>query len=154
MMNWILLVMATIAAIVVAMIVGGLLAPRGRLATRTLTVDAAPEAVYRLLREADGPPRWCPALPTMRVDEEHQPSALRFTLLDDEGTRLGTWDVTVRAERGRTVATIAEQVSVSNPVVRFLRSFGGNGTRPQRFLEAVARELGGAHVVGGSDSPV
>lgn len=154
MMNWILLVMGAVAAVVVAMIVGGLLSPRIRTATRTLTCEATPDAVYHLLREADGPPRWCPALPTMDVQVADAPRHLRLALRDDDGAPLGTWDITVHGHEAHTVVTLTETVAVNNPVLRFLRSFGGTGERPQRFLEAVARELGCPPRIGVVDSPV
>jgi hypothetical protein len=142
MMNWILLVMAAVAAIVVAMILGGLMAPRTRMATRTLECDASATDVYRLLREADGPPRWYAALPTMHVQDELAPHRVQFALVNDDGTPMGSWKVTVHTEPERVVATITEHVAVDNLILRFLRSFGGNGARPQAFLEAVAGQLG------------
>jgi uncharacterized protein YndB with AHSA1/START domain len=148
MMNWILLVMAAVAAIVVAMIVGGLMAPRTRVATRTLDCDASASDVYRLLREADGPPRWFAALPTMHVQDESAPDRVHFALLNDDGTPMGTWIVTVHSEQERVVATITEQVDVDNVLLRFLRSFGGDGARPRAFLEAVAGQLGVAARIG------
>jgi hypothetical protein len=148
MMNWILLVMATVAAIVLSMIIGGLLAPRERVATKSLVCEALPERVYALLREADGPPRWCASLPTMRLQNEAPPDRATFALFDDDGRDLGTWHITVRRDGDHTVATIREQVAVPNPILRFLRSFGGNGARAQAFLESVAGELGVAPQVG------
>lgn len=142
MMNWILLVMATVAAVVLSMLIGGLLAPRVRVATKSLACDVEPERLYRLLREADGPPRWCASLPAMRVQEEAAPHGVTFMLFDDDGGALGTWHITVRQDHELTVATISEQVAVPNPILRFLRSFGGNGARVQAFLAAVAGELG------------
>lgn len=142
MMNWILLVMATVAAVVLSMLIGGLLAPRERVATKSLMCDAQPERVYALLREADGPPRWCASLPTMRVQSEAPPHRATFALFDDDGGDLGTWHLTVQRDGDHTVATIREQVAVPNPILRFLRSFGGNGARAHAFLEAVAGELG------------
>lgn len=153
MMHWILLLMATVAFVVVAMVVGGLLSPRIRVATRVLTCDRARAEVYRLLRQADGPPPWCPSLPTMRAEDEIEDERVRFALEDDDGTPIGSWVVTVSEGGGRTVATITESVSVSNPVLRFLRSFGGNGARPQAFLQAVAGELGVPALVRDHDMP-
>jgi hypothetical protein len=100
--------------------------------------------VYARVREADGPPRWCADLPTMQVAAEAVPHDVTFTLLDDEGAEMGRWHVTVGVHdggNGQTIVTITESVTVHNLLLRFLRSFGGNGARPQRFLEAVAQQL-------------
>ncbi|GAB1343700.1 hypothetical protein [Gemmatimonas sp.] len=141
MMNWILLVMATVAAVVLAMLIGGLLSPRVRVASKSLVCDVEPERLFQLLRAADGPPRWCASLPTMRVQEEAPPHGVTFMLFDDDGGARGMWRITVQRDEERTVATISEQVTVPNPILRFVRSFGGNGARLQTFLEAVAGEL-------------
>ena len=148
MMNWILLVMATIAAVMVAMLVGGAMAPRTRFSVRSLIVPHPVPVVYARVREADGPPRWCAELPTMQVAAERAPHDVTFTLLDDDGTEMGRWHVTVVVQEGahvgatgHTIVTITESVTVHNLLLRFLRSLGGNGARPQRFLEAVAQQL-------------
>lgn len=142
MMHWILLAMAAVAGVVLAMTLGGLMAPRTRVATRILTCDFPPAVVFRRLREADGPPRWHPSLPTMRMEEETPPLRLRFVLVSDDGVPFGTWDVGLAVHDGQTITRLTETVTVTNPVVRFLGSFGGAGARPQAFLESVARELG------------
>lgn len=145
MMNWILLVMATIAAVVVAMLLGGAMAPRTRRSVRSLYAARRVNDVYACVREADGPPRWCANLPTMRVADAQAPDRITFTLIDDDGAEMGQWDVTIAVVSGedvRTCVTITETVTVQNLLLRFLRSLGGNGARPQRFLEAVARQLG------------
>jgi hypothetical protein len=145
MMNWILVIMGTIASVMVAMLLGGAMAPRTRTSVRALTTARDIEDVYARVREADGPPRWCAALPTMQVHEEQAPHAVTFLLLDDEGTEMGRWHITLGAPPGTTShtrVTITESVTVNNVLLRFLRSIGGNGVRPQRFLEAVAHQLG------------
>lgn len=142
MMNWILLVMGGIVAVVLAMLLGGAMAPRTRTATRTLRTSRRADEVFAYLRQADGPPRWCADLPAMRVREAEPPHRLDLTLLDDDGQPIGEWQVSVREEEGGTVATIAETVRVDNLLLRFLASLGSDGARPQRFLDAAAAQLG------------
>lgn len=146
MMNWILLVMGGIAAIVIAMLLGGAMAPRTRISSRSLKTDRRADAVFALLRQADGPPRWCADLPNMRCTNEQPPREATFVLLDDDGQDIGRWHVSVEtltnAARSYTQATITESITVNNLLLRFLRSLGGNGARPQRYLEAVAAQLG------------
>jgi hypothetical protein len=142
MMNWILLAMAAVAGVVLAIAMGGLLAPRVRVTTRMLTCDRSPEEVFRRVREADGPPRWHPSLPTMQVEEDAPPQRLRFVLLSDDGAPFGIWQVTVAAHDGQTITRLTETVNMANPIVRFLASVGGAEDRPRAFLESLARELG------------
>ena len=141
-MNWILLVMAAIVAVVLAMLVGGAMSPRERVATRALSTPCPAADLFALVRAADGPPRWCADLPGMRVVHESPPTSVHFALITDDGAPMGTWTVHVTETTRGSTATIVETVAVPNLLVRFLRSIGGNGARPERFLWAVARELG------------
>ncbi|WP_396224051.1 hypothetical protein [Gemmatimonas sp.] len=141
-MNWILLVMAAIVAVGLAMLAGGAMAPRERVAARALTTPCPAADLFALLRAADGPPRWCANLPAMRVVHESPPATVHFELVTDDGAPMGTWTVHVTEMAQGSKATIVEAVAVPNLLLRFVRSIGGNGARPERFLVAVARELG------------
>ena len=147
MMNWILLVMATIAATIVAMLLGGAMAPRTRRAVRSLHTTRTVADVYATAREVDGPPRWCADLPNMRVITEQAPHELTLVLLDDDGADTGQWHITVQPANGtengadHAVITVAESVSETNLLLRFLRSLGSGGGRLERFLDALARQL-------------
>ena len=50
-MYWILFVMAAIAAVVIALVVGGLATPRAHAVARTTCVPAAPDAVWVSMRD-------------------------------------------------------------------------------------------------------
>ena len=104
MMNWILLVMATIAAVMVAMLLGGAMAPRTRRSVRSLHAARHVHDGYACVREADGPPRWCADLPTMHVADVQAPDRITVTLIDDDGAAMGQWDVTVAAVRGGLIS--------------------------------------------------
>jgi hypothetical protein len=156
-MNWILLVMAGIAAAVVAMLLGGALAPRTQTATRTLVVTGSMDTVYGRVREVDGPPRWCADLPSMHVTAEAAPHRLDLTLTDDDGRPMGAWQITLHPRPAGAESTvdavqvqvqvqvrITETATVDNLVLRFVRSLGGNGARPHRFLAALAEQSGAA----------
>ncbi|AMW06056.1 hypothetical protein [Gemmatimonas phototrophica] len=142
MMNWILLVMAAIASVVVALILGGLATARTHRATRDLYFRAPIDAVWTLVRTIDETPAWCASLPAMTVLQEHAPHALTTQLLDDTGTPMGTWTLTLLAQKGGTQLSAAEEVDVRNPIQRFLRSFGAHSQRLDGFVEALGRQLG------------
>lgn len=57
-MYWILLVMALIFSLVVATLVGGLATPRKHVAGRAITLRAAPERVWTLIRTVKEYPNW------------------------------------------------------------------------------------------------
>ena len=57
-MYWILFVMGTVVAVVVAVLVGGLVTPRGHSATRVLSLKASPEVVWTRVREVAQYAQW------------------------------------------------------------------------------------------------
>jgi hypothetical protein len=142
MMNWILLVMAAIASVVVALILGGLATARTHRAARDVHFRAHVDAVWQLVRTIDETPAWCPDLPAMLVLEERAPQALTTQLLDDTGTPIGTWTLALHERDGGTQLSVAEEVDVRNPIQRFLRSFGAHSQRIDGFVGALGRQLG------------
>jgi hypothetical protein len=140
-MNWILLVMAAIGSVILAMIAGGLLTPRTRVTTRTLVTAHGAAELFALLRAADGPPRWCADLPTLRLEHEAPPHRVHFTIVSDDGVDIGDWQITVETGNAHTTASITETVSTVNPLLRFISTLGGSAGRTQHFLDAVAQQL-------------
>lgn len=67
MMNWILLLMGLVVAVVVALMLGGLMAPKQRRVVRGIRLPIRPDEAWPVVRQVDGPPRWCASLPNMRV---------------------------------------------------------------------------------------
>jgi hypothetical protein len=141
-MNWILLVMAAIASVVLALILGGLASTRTRSAAREVRLRAAITDVWALVRTINDTPAWCPDLPPMTVLEETRPRLLKTAVLDDTGAPVGTWLVAMSERDEGTQLSIAESVDVANPVQRFLRSFGNEAQRLDEFLRALGAQLG------------
>lgn len=155
MMNWILLIMGTIVAVVAALILGGLMAPRRHRVVRGIRLPVAPDAAWPLVRQVDGPPLWCASLPNMRVQDEKEFVQLRLDVLDDDDIVVGEWQLALlpldaagripqdgATDAEATLLVLAEQTDIGNPVVRLVRSVGQHSDRADRFLEAVAQQLG------------
>lgn len=142
MMNWILLVLAAIASLVMAMLVGGLLVPARVEISRSLDLATPPEDVWRLIHAVEQIPHWCPALPTLIVTDAAAPDRLALRLVGDSQEVVGDWKVLVEVHEGRTRLTVFESSVTSNPLLRFLRNFGGRTTRVDRLLRATATQLG------------
>ena len=132
-MYWILFVMAAIAAIVIALIVGGLATPRDYIVARTTVMPAAPDTVWKAIREllTDG------SL-SFTVTTEEAPHRLVADALDDNLQVAGNWTWTLAPEHDGTRVTITSRGSVGNPVVRFIRTFVGH----TRSMDKHLRELG------------
>jgi hypothetical protein len=142
MMNWILLVMAAIVAVVGALVLGGLVSPRTRLVSREVRLRAPLDTVWRLLCTVEETPAWCPELPNMTVVQEEPRQLRRLQLLDDAGEPVGEWTLVSSARDGGTQLSVAEVVVLRNPIQRFLRSFGSGTARVDGFLRALATQVG------------
>jgi hypothetical protein len=155
MMNWILLVMGLVVAVVVALMLGGMMAPKQRRVVRGIRLPIAPDEAWPVVRQVDGPPRWCASLPNMRVVQEQEAVQLVLDVLDDDNVVTGQWQLAVlpldesglipQGEHRAAVASLlvlAEQTATGNPVVRMVRSVDRSAGRVDTFLEGVALQFG------------
>ena len=155
MMNWILLVMGLVVAVVVALMLGGMMAPKQRRVVRGIRLPVTPDEAWPVVRLVDGPPRWCASLPNMRVVQEQDAVQLVLDVLDDDNVVTGQWQLAVlplaetglipQGEEQAAVASLlvlAEQSSMGNPVMRMVRSVDRGAGRVDTFLEAVAQQFG------------
>lgn len=151
MMNWILMVMATIASILIAMVVGGLMTPARVDIARCVPLAARRDDVWRLVRAVDQIPDWCPSLPAFEMIAEQAPETLSLRLRNDSQDIVGEWRVQFEEssdeQADRTMLTVFESSVTTNPILRFLRGFGGRTGRVDRFLQATAEQLGEFGVV-------
>lgn len=155
MMNWILLVMGLVVAVVVALMLGGMMAPKQRRVVRGIRLPIAPDEAWPVVRQVEGPPRWCASLPNMRVVQEQEAVQLVLDVLDDDNVVIGQWQLAVlpldesglipQGEHRAAVASLlvlAEQTATGNPVLRMVRSVDRSAGRVDTFLEAVALQFG------------
>jgi len=142
MMNWILVVMGAIASIIVAMIVGGLMAPARLDIARTIRIAAPRDRVWQVVREVQHIPDWAPHLPTLEVLTETAPEALTVRLRNDSQEVVGEWRLQLVANEGRTELSVFESSVTTNPIARFLRGLRNRNARVDSFLSGVAARLG------------
>ncbi len=162
-MYWILFVMGALVSLVLAVIVGGFATPRKHVAARSVTVRAAPETVWALVRNVGSYAEWRPEIQSSLVDgEEWQEFTPRRTLrfgvaeseaprrfvariLDDDLPFTGewTWECTPHADGTRV--TLTERGDIGNPISRFVAAhMTGYTSSIDAALGALAIKVGDA----------
>lgn len=142
MMNWILVVMGVIASIILAMLIGGLMAPARLDITRTIRIAARRDEVWRVVRGVQQIPDWAPQLPALEVTQEDMPSTLTVRLRNDSQELVGEWRLRLEVAGDGTDLSVFESSVTSNPIARFLRSLRNRNLRVDGFLGGVAEQLG------------
>lgn len=165
-MYWILLVMGLLVSLVAAAIVGGLATPRKYVAARALTLRAAPERVWALIRTVKAYPDWREEIMSVEEFSGNDPRPAwteigrqkslsyvaatdepphRFTarILDDDLGYSAEWQFVVTPSASGSRLVITEHGEVGNPVFRFVRAhlLGHTGSI-DNYLRDVALELG------------
>lgn len=162
-MFWILFVMGAMAAVVIALIVGGLTTPRAHLASRVVRLRAAPETVWGVVRDVASYAAWRPGVQSTQVEgtewEEassrrsvrfgitHDEPPVRFSarILDDDLPYQGEWSWEIEADAGGSRVTLTERGEVGNPVFRFIGTHMIGHTRSiDEALSALATRVGDA----------
>lgn len=164
-MYWILLVMGALAAVVIALVVGGLATPRAHVVSRCVTVAASTDLVWRTIRDVGRYAEWRRELresvasngddgPEWRessgggsqrfgivVDEA--PVRLTARILDDDAPFTGEWSWAVAPEGAGTRVTLTERGEVGNPLFRFIAAhMYGYDRTIDRYLRALAVRVG------------
>lgn len=160
-MYWILFVMALIVSLVLAVLVGGFVTPRKHTAARTLTLRAAPETVWKLVRTVTEYPNWRDDIRSVeimagndprlawtenslsksvsyRADVDEAPSRFTARILDDDLGYSGEWQYVISPFDGGTRVTITEVGEVRNPVFRFFGNFIGYTRSIDAYLNNLA----------------
>lgn len=162
-MYWILFVMGAIAAVVVAVIVGGLATPRDHAVARAVVLNAPLADVWSTVRnvaryhewrhelehaelvDTEQPqPRWRETSTrgsvTFGITRDEAPHTLAARILDEDLPFSGEWTWSLRAEGNGTRVTITELGSVPNPVFRFIAAhFMGYTRSLDTYLTALAQ---------------
>jgi hypothetical protein len=165
-MYWILFVMGAIAAVVVALLVGGLVTPRDHVVARSIILPTAPDTVWHTIRdfaryadwrdELEGvalvdpeqpQPRWRETSTrgsvTFGVTLDEPPRRLAARILDDDLPFTGEWTWQVTPDGDGARITITERGSVGNPLFRFIAAhFLGHTRSLDGYLGALARRHG------------
>jgi len=167
---WILFVMGSVVAVVVALLVGGMVTPRHHRVARSIVVNADPDTVWRAVRDVaqyatwrddilsavlvdtDQPGvRWCETSRrgsvTFGIVHEHAPHAFAARVLDDDLSYSGEWRWHVGDVAEGTCLAITESADVGNPVFRFVGTHVIGHTRAlDVYLVAFARHVGSSGV--------
>ena len=147
-MYWILFVMAAMAAIVIALIIGGLATPRTHVVARTMVAPAAPEAVWAAIRDIMEH-----GATSFTVRTEDASRELVADRLDDNLEGAGTWTWLLQPEGAGTRVTLTQQGSVENPIARFVAIYAGYTRYVDRHLRELAAQLGAHDVAIDNASP-
>jgi hypothetical protein len=166
-MQWILVVVAGLAGLVVLLIVAGLLLPRTHRATSTIQIGKPPAEVWSAVRDLGKVPEFWPDiktsvrqpdrdghevwLQTMRngfalplVIEEDNPPTRMVTRIAIEGKAPfgGSWIYEVAASGAGTIVTLTEDGFVDNPFFRVVSKMMGYHATLDGYLKALARRFG------------
>lgn len=155
-MYWILFVMGSVVAIVLALVVGGLVTPRAHVVSCSMTMRAPQAVVWGVIRDVGAYASWRPELRSSVVDgnewqESTARNAVRFgitadepptrfaaRILDEDLPYTGEWEWQLTPHDGGTTVTITERGDVANPIVRFLGAHVFGHTRTiDAFLGAL-----------------
>jgi uncharacterized protein YndB with AHSA1/START domain len=166
-MQWILLIVGGLIALVLLLVVIGLLLPRTHRATSAVQISKPPAEVWAAIRDLGRVPEFWPEiktsvrqpdrdgkeawLQTMKngfalplVIEEDQPPARLVTRIAIEGKAPfgGSWIYEVAESGGGTRVTLTEDGFVDNPLFRVISKMTGYHSTLDGYLKALARKFG------------
>ena len=165
-MYWILFVMGGIAAIGVALVIGGLATPRHHEVARSMTLPVTPDRLWMSVRDIDAYGQWRHELEdvervdtdqaqprwretntrrslTFGVTRDEPPHRFSASILDDDLPYTGEWTWIVEPHGTGARVTITERGSVLNPIYRFIGAhFIGYTRSLDRYLASLAAHHG------------
>jgi uncharacterized protein YndB with AHSA1/START domain len=167
-MKTVLVVSAILVLLAIVVVAIGAMLPVKHVASRSATLPASPEAVWRLITDINGFPAWrsdvkaVERLPdrdakpvwvedttsgriTLAVDRAEPPRLLVLRIADPDLPFGGTWTYELSPDGSRTVLKITENGEVYNPVFRFVSRFvfGHEGTI-KGYLAAIEKRTSSA----------
>lgn len=160
-MSWPWLVGAGVVGLAVLVVVIGAALPVEHVATRSVTLNAAPERVRALVADVASAPSWRTGITRVEVTDaarfiEHSRFGPMAMVVDEDGparrvTRIaddsqgfgGSWTFDYApAAGGGTTVSITERGTVRNPLFRFLSRFVFGHTKTiEQYLADLARAV-------------
>ena len=145
-MYWILAIMATIAAAIIALVVGGLVTPATYRVARRIHLRRHAHEVHALLADISAYEQWLPSatslVPMAQGPTDAPGDALGLTLqATDDDTKAQwqwSWEVDAGGGGAHCRVTLTERGRVGNPVLRFVAALRGHGSHAERTLRALA----------------
>lgn len=165
-MKWILIVVVGLVLLVGMMAAIGLMLPKGHRAVKTVTLAAAPAAVFAVITDFARATEWrsdvtrVEMLPDdagrqtfreigkqgailYRVEVREAPSRLVTRIADPSLPFGGTWTYELKPQGSGTELTITEDGEVYNPIFRFMsKVFFSQTATMEKFQESLKRKLG------------
>jgi uncharacterized protein YndB with AHSA1/START domain len=165
-MYWILFVMALMASIVIAMIVGGLATPRAHTVSKSVVLAAPLNDVWLTIRTVSAYATWRSDLEDVELIDtaqshvrwremstrrsmalgivaEEAPHRLVVRILDEDLPFSGEWEWALRADGASTQVTVTERGEIGNPIFRLIGTyFIGHSKSIERVLGDLARRHG------------
>ena len=150
-MYWILAIMAAIAAVIIALLVGGLVTPATYRVARRIHLRRHAHEVYALLADVSAYEQWLPSAASLvpmtpgPTNAAGDAQGLTLQVTDDDTKVQWQWHwevdasaVDVTAHGARCRVTLTERGRVGNPVLRFVAALRGHGSHAERTLRALA----------------
>jgi hypothetical protein len=141
-MKWIVIGLATLAALVVVIAVIGAMLPRDHVASRTLTTHRPPADLWALVsnpafaKDATGQDV------AVETIESVPPNRLVTRIADPNQPFGGTWTFVIASSASGSTVTITENGWVSNVIFRFISRFVmGHHATMETYLKNVAKQL-------------
>ena len=145
-MYWILAIMATIAAAIIALLVGGLVTPATYRVARRIHLRRHANEVHALLADISAYEQWLPSATSLvpmapgPTDAPGDAEGITIQATDDD-TRAQwqwSWEVDGGGAGAHCRVTLTERGRVGNPVLRFVAALRGHGSHAERTLRALA----------------
>lgn len=146
-MYWILVIMAAIAAVLIALVVGGLVTPADYRVVRRIRLARGAHDVRALLADITAYEQWAPSPTTIErtAATETDPDAIALRVTDDDTKAQLQWEWGIESDaEDRTHScsvTLTERGRVGNPVIRFFTALRGHGGNAERTLRALAEHF-------------
>ena len=164
-MRWLLIVGSVVAALIAIVVIGGMMLPQSHVATRSVSLDAAPDVVWATITDVAAFPSWRPGVTATEVLPQRDghfawletsgSDAITFERVESDPPRRmvsriapglpfgGDWIFELTPDDRGTRLTITERGEVYNPVFRFMSRFiFGHTKTMDDYLRALGKKHG------------
>jgi carbon monoxide dehydrogenase subunit G len=174
-MKWLLIVVVTLAALVVAVTVAGLALPQNHVAVRSAHLSVAPDKVWSIVTDPEKYPAWRSDVSSVEMLSGPDGGKISWREVSPKGNKLayeativeapthfvtviadkgipfgGSWDYRIIPEGAGSRITITENGEVYNPIFRFVSRYViGHTATLDKYLSALATKVGDTYLPSG-----